>query len=143
MSYPEGYIWEYPGFPSLMVSYLKTNDFFYSGHVGLPIILMSEFYVLKRFNMFGFCIFTFFIEAFTMIATRGHYSIDLITGAIFAHYIFQNVEKNIHYIDSLTIGKTENDFKLNNGEEMNSNEKRIETNVLNTEFNPVPIKNEV
>jgi len=34
MKFPEGYIWEYPGFPSLTVPYGRTNDFFYSGHIG-------------------------------------------------------------------------------------------------------------
>lgn len=34
MRYPEGYLWDYPGFPSLVVPYGKTNDFFYSGHIG-------------------------------------------------------------------------------------------------------------
>jgi len=107
MGYPEGYIWEYPGFPSIMVSYLKSNDFFFSGHVGLPIILMSEFYFLERYYMVIFSIFTFLIEIFTMIAIRGHYTIDLIAGAVFAHYIFQNVERYIDKLDYMTFRKLE------------------------------------
>jgi len=34
MEKPSGYIWHYPGFPSLVVPYAATNDFFFSGHVG-------------------------------------------------------------------------------------------------------------
>jgi len=152
MSYPEGFIWEYPGFPSIMVSYLKTNDFFYSGHVGLPVILMCEFKILKRNFMFLFCILTIFIEAFTMIATRGHYTIDLITGVIFAHYIFQNVERNIDYIDRVTFTKMEKENHEGNIMNNNYNEQSIHPQYrqrlenqenLNSEFAPVPFKNEV
>lgn len=160
MSYPDGYIWEYPGFPSVMVSYLKTNDFFFSGHVGLPILMMCEFQLLKRYFMFSFCIMTFFIEAFTMLVTRGHYTIDLITGAIFAHYIFQNVEKNIHYFDRITFTKMEkenhekNIFDNNNNNNSNESDNNQANNFsnqsrrqiigkLNSEFSPVPIKHEV
>jgi hypothetical protein len=151
MSFPEGYIWDYPGFPSVMVSYLKTNDFFYSGHVGLPILMMCEFQILKRYYMFAFCILTFFIESFTMLATRGHYTIDLITGAIFAHYIFQNIEKNIHYFDRITFRKIENENHEGNVLNNCFNEQNNFSNPanqqisgsLNSGFSPVPIKNEV
>lgn len=32
---PEGLIWDYPGLPSLTITYMRTSDFFYSGHVGV------------------------------------------------------------------------------------------------------------
>ena len=31
MKYPDGYYWEYPGFPSFIVLYEKSSDFFFSG----------------------------------------------------------------------------------------------------------------
>ena len=31
MRYPEGFYWEYPGFPSFVVPYGRTSDFFFSG----------------------------------------------------------------------------------------------------------------
>lgn len=42
MKKPAGYIWEYPGFPSLVVPYGPTNDFFYSGHMGGSLISTLE-----------------------------------------------------------------------------------------------------
>ena len=42
MKKPAGYIWEYPGFPSLVVPYGPTNDFFYSGHMGGSVISTLE-----------------------------------------------------------------------------------------------------
>lgn len=31
MRFPEGYYWSYPGFPSYVVPYGNTSDFFFSG----------------------------------------------------------------------------------------------------------------
>jgi hypothetical protein len=104
MRYPDGYLWEYPGFPSLTISYLKTNDFFFSGHVGFPIIIAMECYNLKKLCIMIFCLFTCVVEFITMIFTRGHYFIDLITGVIVSHYTYIIVEKYIHYIDDSCIG---------------------------------------
>jgi hypothetical protein len=104
MKFPEGYLWEYPGFPAIAVSYLYTNDFFFSGHVGVPIILGLEFRKMGSNIFFYFAIFTVIVEAFTMIVTRGHYIIDLITGVIVAHYIYILVNDFIGCIDNSCMG---------------------------------------
>jgi hypothetical protein len=102
MSFPDGYLWEYPGFPSITVSYLKTNDFFFSGHVGLPIIGALEFYGEEKMPLACFCMFTCLLEFFTMIITRGHYLIDLICGVIIAHYVYMLVDRYIYLVDGFT-----------------------------------------
>ena len=89
MRFPEGYNFEDPGVPSLTVSYLFTNDFFYSGHVGFPIIFALEYYRKGLNFMIIPCICVSLFESFTMIVTRGHYFIDLVFGVIFAHYSFK------------------------------------------------------
>ena len=96
-TYPDGYLWEYPGFPSIAVSYLKTNDFFYSGHVGLPVIISCEFFKNSYYYLGFFALLTSGIEFITMIITRGHYIIDLISGIIFAHYTFLLVDNFLQY----------------------------------------------
>ena len=87
-SFPEGFIWEYPGFPSLVVNYDRTNDFFYSGHVGMPLIAALEW----RKNGYKMpaiaCIFASCFEGFTVFITRVHYTIDIIAGVVFAHYFY-------------------------------------------------------
>ena len=42
MPFPDNFLFLYPGFPSLTVAYKKANDFFYSGHVGIPICVVSN-----------------------------------------------------------------------------------------------------
>lgn len=85
---PVGYIWGDPGFPSLMVPTGKTTDFFFSGHVGYCLISALEFHSLKWRRMEVFCILCTLFETCVMLALRGHYSIDLIAGVIFAHWSF-------------------------------------------------------
>ena len=107
MKYPNGYLWAYPGFPSLVVPYLKTNDFFFSGHVGLPIIAGLEFKEQKLLGMFYFCLFSSFFELVTMIILRGHYTIDLIAGLIFAHYSHLIADKYKYILDDSCLGMKE------------------------------------
>lgn len=38
----DGFMFRYPGFPSLSVPYHDSNDFFFSGHVGTSFIMVLE-----------------------------------------------------------------------------------------------------
>jgi hypothetical protein len=99
IKFPDGYIYSNPGFPSLTVSYFYTNDFFYSGHIGLPILLFLENKSKGRGNIIcGFCILVFIIEFYSMLITHGHYSIDLIAAILIAYYSYKLCErKNINF----------------------------------------------
>jgi hypothetical protein len=103
MKYPDGYMWNYPGLPSLTVSYLKTSDFFYSGHTGLPIILACEFLKYKKVNWAYFSLFGCLFEFLIMILMRGHYIIDLVFGIITAHYFYIIVDRYVYLIDESCI----------------------------------------
>lgn len=85
---PEGYCWDYPGFPSLTVSYQKTSDFFYSGHVGVMLFCSLENKYLGNIYMMWVALGVCLLECTVMIFLRGHYSIDLISGLVFAHYFW-------------------------------------------------------
>ena len=84
---PEPYLFEYPGFPSIFVPYDKTNDLYYSGHIGLCTIVVLEciFYKWNRFVIFA--LFTLFLTGFMMIVLGGHYSNDIIIGFVAAVFI--------------------------------------------------------
>ena len=87
MTYPDKLFFEYPGFPSIVVGYIQGSDFFFSGHCGFPIIGMIEFIWLKKYYFAAYFGFVSFVEIFMMINCREHYTIDIIVGIIFAHYI--------------------------------------------------------
>ena len=78
--------WDDPGVPSIVVGYLRTNDFFFSGHVGMPIINAFEFKWQKKYYLSAFCFFVAFYEGFLVLISRVHYSIDIVIGFFFAHY---------------------------------------------------------
>ena len=81
-----GWIWYYPNFPSICVNYFEGNDFFFSGHVGIC-ILNAFFAVYRKHYIFsGICFFAGSFEAFLVLITRTHYTIDIPIGFFFAHY---------------------------------------------------------
>lgn len=147
MDFPEGFLWEFPYVPSLVVSYLKTNDFFFSGHVGMPIIAGLELFKSNLKPYACFCFFTACYEAFLVLITRVHFTIDIIVGIVFAHYIFmiaiywfKSVSSrlnNIRDIKSKVVlqetNKTENEGKnINNVENVS---KKDLQNEIHTEEN--------
>lgn len=89
LTFPDGYNFYYPGFPSIAVCYLATNDFFYSGHIGFPIIFALEYWRKGEKYLVIPCCLISLLEGIMMLITRGHYSIDLIFGVIFAHYFYK------------------------------------------------------
>jgi|Transcript_21313 hypothetical protein len=71
-----------------MVYYGESSDFFYSGHVGVTLFLSMENFHNNNLitGVFSFVLMMF--NAFLMIITRSHYTIDIIAGIIFAHYFW-------------------------------------------------------
>lgn len=96
----EGYYWEYPGFPSLIIAYGETNDFFYSGHVGACILCFHE-YTKNGWTRFRwYCIFTAIMQVIVLLITRGHFFIDLVSGAIFADWLWHKVNNQLEKCES-------------------------------------------
>ena len=83
---PPGMIWHDPGFPSLLVTYGVTTDFFFSGHTGLAVLGAVELARMggRRWLLLG--IFIVFFEATTVLILRAHYTMDVFTGAVAARY---------------------------------------------------------
>ena len=119
MEVPPDMTFRYPGFPSLFVPYLATNDFFFSGHVSLPSIVAYNFNKNGNKGLAIFGVFTALYEAFMMIIVRGHYSIDLYAGFVFSYYAILLAEKICYYLDRSFIGLLNND-EYNDLKEKNS-----------------------
>ena len=99
MEFPEGYNWAYPGFFSIAVPYGITGDFFYSGHVGICMIQFLEFYTVGWYWMSAYSLFTMAMQILLMLALRAHYTIDMVSGVVFAHYMWLLSEKYSYLID--------------------------------------------
>jgi hypothetical protein len=88
LEYYDTYLFQDPGFPSIVVPFQRAPDFFYSGHAGSAMILALQFEILGYVHLKYFGIFLSFYEGFVMMVTRTHYSIDVIFGMLMAHYTF-------------------------------------------------------
>lgn len=88
--YPEGGVWDYPGFPSLTVPYGLNNDFYYSGHCGFVTMMGFEMWRLGNLKLAIFIGLTALYLGFVLVASRIHYSIDIPIGILvgaYCHYL--------------------------------------------------------
>lgn len=80
---PPGSIWRHPGFPSLLVTYGTSNDFFFSGHTAISVLgaLQLAHVAPPWLATVGFVLAG--LEAVTVIILRAHYTMDVFA-ALFA-----------------------------------------------------------
>ena len=91
---PDGIIWEFPGFPSLLVTYSVANDFFFSGHTGIAVYGAVELGRLKGRKGVYWGIAIALFEASSVLILRAHYTMDVLTGilaAICAAYLANRI----------------------------------------------------
>lgn len=85
---PTEYIWEYPHFPSLFVSYKETSSLFYSNVLGLLMITSLELKENKNTIPFFVSVFLIIFESLFMLSLQNHYIIDIFTPIFLGHYLF-------------------------------------------------------
>jgi hypothetical protein len=80
---PPGMIWRDPGFPSLLVTYGTSNDFFFSGHTAISVLaaLQLAHAAPAWLAVAGAAVAA--LEAVTVIVLRAHYTMDVFA-AVFA-----------------------------------------------------------
>ena len=82
---PPKMIWHHPGFPSLLVTYGTSNDFFISGHTAIAVLGAIEAGHLLPFG-FGLAVaLVAVLEGAVVIILRAHYTMDVL-GAIVAAF---------------------------------------------------------
>jgi len=81
------------------VPYGKTNDFFFSGHVGCCVINYLEYSAIGWRKLARFSAVTCLFQVALMVSLRGHYFIDLISGVVFAHYLWMLSERYSYLVD--------------------------------------------
>lgn len=83
---PPNAIWHYPGFPSLLVTYGVTNDYFFSGHTAIAVLAVTEIARVGRrwLTVLGVLIVVF--EIATVLSLRAHYTMDVFTGIVTGLY---------------------------------------------------------
>ena len=83
---PPDMIWKSPGVPTLLVTYEVATDYFFSGHTGLAVLGAVELARLGDRRWFYLGIVIVIFESLTVLILRAHYTMDVLTGLIAAHY---------------------------------------------------------
>lgn len=81
---PPGMIWHDPGFPSLLVTYHVSNDFFFSGHTAIAVFGAIELARFRRKWLTAAAILLVVFEVATVLILRAHYTMDVFTGILAA-----------------------------------------------------------
>ncbi len=83
---PPGIIWRNPGFPSLLVTYGVSNDFFFSGHTALAVLGALEFSHLAPGWLAMIAGTVAALQALVVLVLRAHYTLDIVAGALAAWF---------------------------------------------------------
>lgn len=90
---PQGMIWHYPGFPSLLVTYQVANDFFFSGHTAIAVFGAVELSRFHRKWLTAIAILIVLFEVATVLILRAHYTMDVFTGMLAALWVARISER--------------------------------------------------
>jgi PAP2 superfamily C-terminal len=83
---PPNAIWHYPGFPSLLVTYSVSNDYFFSGHTAIAVLAASEIARIGKRWLTALSVLIVFFEVTTVLILRAHYTMDVFTGVVTGLY---------------------------------------------------------
>lgn len=83
---PPNSIWHYPGFPSLLVTYTVSNDYFFSGHTAIAVLAVTEIARLRKHWLTALGIVVAVFEIATVLVLRAHYTMDVFTGIVTGLY---------------------------------------------------------
>jgi len=81
---PKGMIWRDPGFPSLLVTYGVSNDFFISGHTAIAVLGAIEIAQVAPLWLAVAAGIVAVFEAMTVLVLRAHYTMDILAAVVAA-----------------------------------------------------------
>jgi PAP2 superfamily C-terminal len=84
---PEGMIWEYPGVPSIFVTYGVSNDLFFSGHTALAVYGGLHLLEYNHLAIQCLAVFLMIYEIFTVLILRAHWTMDVFAGLVTALWV--------------------------------------------------------
>jgi hypothetical protein len=90
---PPNMIWHYPGFPSLLVTYSVSSDFFFSGHTAIAVFAATELVRLGKRWLSVLAIVLVLFEITALLILRVHYTMDIFTGILAALWVAPLTER--------------------------------------------------
>lgn len=85
---PDGMIWRYPGFPSLLVDYHVMSDFFFSGHTAIIVYAIAELSRLRQRWVTAVGVASALFVMVALFSLRAHYTMDVYAGVVTALLAF-------------------------------------------------------
>jgi hypothetical protein len=83
---PPNAIWHYPGFPSLLVTYSVSNDYFFSGHTAIAVLAAAEISRMHKPWLTAIAIAIVLFEVASVLVLRAHYTMDVFSGLVTGLY---------------------------------------------------------
>ena len=83
---PANAIWHYPGFPSLLVTYGVSNDYFFSGHTAIAVVGVTEIARLGKRWLTALGVLIVVFEGSAVLILRAHYTMDVFAGLVTGLY---------------------------------------------------------
>jgi len=83
---PPNALWHDPGFPSLLVTYSVSNDYFFSGHTAIAVLAAAEISRMHKRWLTAIAIVIVIFEAATVLVLRAHYTMDVFAGLVTGLY---------------------------------------------------------
>lgn len=96
---PPGMIWHDPGFPSLLVTYRVSSDFFFSAHTAITVFAAMELSRLHRKWLTAIAVLVVLFEVATVLILRAHYTMDVFTGILAALWVAQIAARISPWVD--------------------------------------------
>jgi hypothetical protein len=78
---PPGAIWRHPGFPSLLVTYGTSHDYFFSGHTAIAVLGAITLAQQGPAWLGAAAVAVAALEAAVVLALRAHYTMDVVAAA--------------------------------------------------------------
>jgi hypothetical protein len=97
----EDIIWEYPGFPSLTISYKNNKEYFFSGSIGLYLICILELIENKYNKLKWITVGGIIIHFCLLICLRTQYYFSIFCGLVSAHYIHILSKKYYFFLNDI------------------------------------------
>ena len=82
--YPKDALWREPIIPSLLVSYAKSNDFYFSGHMGTTVLLCIAIWRCPKSTILFkiLAVLSVIYTGIMLVVLRAHFTNDITIGVI-------------------------------------------------------------
>ena len=101
---PDGMIWRYPKFPSLLVTYGTASDLFFSGHTAIAVYGGIELGHWGGPVLAVVGALVALLEAITVLVLRAHYTMDVFAAAVTALWVWTAASTLAPGLDRLLAG---------------------------------------